>query len=54
MTTYSAIKSFKKEYSENLPTEGVPVGSTSTIDGEIYIWDGTEWGKIETIIPEVP
>ena len=54
MATYSSIKSFKKEYNEQLPVEGVPVGSVSYIDGEFYIWDGIEWGKINTVIPPVP
>jgi hypothetical protein len=53
MATYSSIKSFKKEYNEQLPVEGVPVGSVSYIDGEFYIWDGIEWGKINTVAPDV-
>ena len=48
MSSYKNQKTFQKEYTGSLPQGGVPEGSKSFIAGEVFIWDGEDWGYIET------
>ena len=48
MSSYKANKGYQKEYTNALPSIGVPNGSKSFIAGEVFLWDGDEWGYIQT------
>lgn len=48
MGSYKANKAYQKEYINALPSIGVPNGSKSFIAGEVFLWDGAEWGYIQT------
>ena len=48
VSSYKNQKTFQKEYTGSLPQGGVPEGSKSFIAGEVFIWDGEDWGYIET------
>ena len=48
MANYSDRKQYQREYIGSLPSIGVPDGSKSFISGEVFLWDGDEWGYVET------